>query len=172
MQGRRYFASLALLVSLVACGGGDDGAAATAAARLTGGMEAQRAGVENFSKLAATAATTPAAAAAATAATAGQAAAPAPLPKIGGVNVSQDQVRQIAQTALAQALNVPVGQVAIDRVEQVEWNDSSIGCPQPGMMYAQVITPGFRVVATVNGQRKQVHTDMSGRAVVCDNPTQ
>jgi hypothetical protein len=169
MQGRRFSASLALLLGLAACGGGDDGAAATAAARLTGGMEAQRAGVENFSKQSATAAATQAAA---VAPAAGQpAAAPPPLPKIGGGNVSQDQVRQIAQTALAQALNVPVGQVAIDRVEPVEWNDSSIGCPQPGMMYAQVITPGFRVVATVNGQRKQVHTDMTGRAVVCDNPT-
>ena len=158
MLGRLFSAS-ALVVLLAGCGVNDEGAAATAAARFSGGMEAQRAGVEQFSKDAAAAATQQPAAAGAIA-------------KIGAGVVGPDQVRQIAQTALAQALNVPPGQVAIDRVEQVEWRDASIGCAQAGMMYAQVITPGFRAVATVAGQRKEVHTDMTGRAVICDNPTQ
>ena len=169
MLGRRFSASALLVLALAACGN-DDGAAATAAARLTGGMEAQRAGVERFSKDAATAAAAtqlPADAAKAAAGAAGAA-----LPKITAGLMTPEQVRQIAQTTLAQALNVPPGQVAIDRVEPVDWRDASIGCAQAGMMYAQAITPGFRVVATVNGQRKEVHTDMSGRAMVCDNPTQ
>jgi hypothetical protein len=168
MQGRHFSGSALLVLMLAACGGDNDGAAATAAARLTGGMEAQRAGVERFSKDAATAAATQQPAAAANAAGAVGAA----LPKIGANVMGPDQVRQIAQTTLAQALGVQPGQVAVDRVEQVDWRDASIGCAQTGMMYAQVITPGFRVVATVAGQRKEVHTDMTGRAVVCDAPTQ
>jgi hypothetical protein len=86
--------------------------------------------------------------------------------------MNQDQIRQIAQDALARAMNVQPGQVAVERVDSVEWNDSSLGCPQPGQVYAQVITPGFRVVATVSGQRKEVHTDNAGRAIVCDRPSQ
>jgi hypothetical protein len=160
MLGRRFSASALLVVMLAACGGGDDGAAATAAARLTGGMEAQRAGVERFSKDAATAAATQ------------QPAGIGAIAKIGAGVMGPDQVRQIAQTAIAQAMNVPPDQVAVDRVEQVDWRDASIGCAQAGMMYAQVITPGFRVVTIVAGQRKEVHTDMTGRTVVCDSPTQ
>ena len=169
MQGRLFSASALLVLTLAACGGDNDGAAATAAARLTGGMEAQRAGVERFSKDAATAAATQLPADAAKAATGAVGAA---LPKIGAGVMSPEQVRQIAQTALAQAMNVQPGQVNVERVEQVDWRDASIGCAQAGMMYAQVITPGFRVVATVAGQRKEVHTDMTGRAVICDSPTQ
>lgn len=33
--------------------------------------------------------------------------------------------------------------------EAVTWNDSSLGCPKPGMMYSQVITPGMKVVVKV-----------------------
>lgn len=44
-------------------------------------------------------------------------------------------------------------------VEQVTWPDMSLGCPQPDMTYAQVLTPGWRVVFTdENGQNYNVHT--------------
>lgn len=35
--------------------------------------------------------------------------------------------------------------------EAVTWNDSSLGCPKPGMVYSQVITPGLRVVIEAGG---------------------
>jgi hypothetical protein len=31
-------------------------------------------------------------------------------------------------------------------VEAVNWPDAALGCPQPDMIYAAVITPGYRVV--------------------------
>ena len=171
-----------LSVALLGCAPtGDQDAAATAVAQVKGGLESQRQAVEALAtqapaaaeKIATQVSVAPEKVATAVVATA-QAVAPnvkLPLP-VGAAPMNEDQVRQIAQDALARALNVPPGQVAVERVEAVEWNDASLGCPQPGMMYAQVITPGFRVVATVNGQRKQVHTDRAGRAVVCDRPTQ
>jgi hypothetical protein len=51
-------------------------------------------------------------------------------------------------------------------VEQVDWPDSSLGCPQPDMMYAQVITPGYRVVLALGDQEYVYHTS-TGRAVYC-----
>ncbi len=51
------------------------------------------------------------------------------------------------------------------------WRDSSLGCPQPGQMYMQVITPGMRFVIEGGGQRYNVHTDQSGgSAILCNSP--
>jgi hypothetical protein len=48
----------------------------------------------------------------------------------------------------------------------VEWSDSSIGCPQPGEAYAQVITPGHKISLRVDGRLHFVH-EAKGRAFVC-----
>ena len=59
------------------------------------------------------------------------------------------------------------------RVEQVlpqEWSDSSLGCPQPGAMYAQVITPGFRIVIAAGARQLEYHADERGRVVLCSQP--
>ena len=64
-------------------------------------------------------------------------------------------------------LSVAAGQLAVERVEAREWSDSSLGCPQPGMMYAQVITPGYLVIVAGGGKRLEYHTDLRGRAVMC-----
>ncbi len=69
--------------------------------------------------------------------------------------------------AASTRLNVPAAQLRVERVESREWNDSSLGCPQPGMMYAQVITPGYLVIVAGGGKRLEYHTDTSGRAVLC-----
>ena len=49
----------------------------------------------------------------------------------------------------------------------MEWSDASLGCPQPGMAYAQVITPGFRIALEAQGQLYQYHTDTKGQILLC-----
>jgi hypothetical protein len=50
--------------------------------------------------------------------------------------------------------------------EQVQWSDSSLGCPQPGMMYAQVITSGY-VLRFADGETtREVHVT-GDAALVC-----
>ena len=68
-----------------------------------------------------------------------------------------------AQPRLAVAAN----QLTVERVESREWGDTSLGCPQPGMMYAQVITPGYFIVIAGGGKRLEYHTDTRGRFVMC-----
>ena len=51
------------------------------------------------------------------------------------------------------------GDVRIVMVEAREWPDRSLGCPRPGMGYAQAITPGYLIVAESAGQRFEYHTD-------------
>lgn len=54
--------------------------------------------------------------------------------------------------------------------EAVSWPDGSLGCPQPGMMYPQVITEGFRVVLAVDGKEYSYHGDDRGQFSYCENP--
>jgi hypothetical protein len=76
-----------------------------------------------------------------------------------------------AKADLMKRLGVAEEAILVKSVEAVQWRDSSLGCPQPGMMYAQVITPGFRIVLTVEGQTYEYHTDRSHILILCDKET-
>ena len=73
------------------------------------------------------------------------------------------------QEDLAQRLSVPITQITLDEATEVEWSDSSLDCPQPGMEYLQVITPGYRIVLQVNNQVYEYHTNRDAYFVYCDN---
>ena len=85
-----------------------------------------------------------------------------------GVVVQPEAERAVAaaKADLMALLGVAEEAIVVKAVEAVQWRDSSLGCPQPGRMYAQVITPGFRVVLAAGGQDYEYHTDMN-RAVFC-----
>ncbi len=68
---------------------------------------------------------------------------------------------------LAKQKNLPVTDISVVSVEAVEWNDSSLGCPQEGFMYAQVITPGYLIKLTAGGRQYQYHTDQTKTVVLC-----
>jgi len=75
-----------------------------------------------------------------------------------------------AVTYLAAELDISTEQVVVLSSEPVEWSDASLGCPQPGMMYAQVITPGHRFFLQAKGKEYEVHTDQTGQSVVICQP--
>lgn len=68
---------------------------------------------------------------------------------------------------LVKQIGIPADQITVASVEPMQWPDASLGCPQEGMMYAQVITPGYLVVLEAQGQTYQYHTDQRGTAVLC-----
>jgi hypothetical protein len=71
-----------------------------------------------------------------------------------------------AVRALADHLDIPVSAITVDSVRAIEWSDSSIGCPQPGQAYLQVITPGHRISLRV-GEKLYTVNEANGRAFVC-----
>lgn len=77
-----------------------------------------------------------------------------------------ESVAALAVETLAAELDVPMDAITVDTVRAVEWNDASIGCPQPGRAYADVITPGHKVTLRVDGNLHFVH-EANGRAIVC-----
>lgn len=76
----------------------------------------------------------------------------------------------LARRELAGRAGVAESAISLVRAEAVEWGDASLGCPQPGQMYAQVITPGFRIVLRSGGTDYHYHGDARGRVVYCQNP--
>ena len=57
--------------------------------------------------------------------------------------------------------------VQVVSVEAVDWSDTSLGCPQPGMFYAQIIVQGYRIVLSAGSLQAEYHADRNGRVVTC-----
>lgn len=60
--------------------------------------------------------------------------------------VDKDSARNTliaARHTYADAQAIPYIGPAVLPFDPVEWSDTSLGCPMPGLVYAQVITPGF-----------------------------
>ena len=78
----------------------------------------------------------------------------------------RDEAVQAAKRKLSAALGVTESEIQLDDAAAVEWPDASLGCPEPDMAYAQVVTPGFRVGLRVGKKGHVVHV-AGDRAVVC-----
>lgn len=74
---------------------------------------------------------------------------------------------QLAVEDLVQRFAVARSAVHVLRAAAVEWSDTSLGCPKEGMMYAQVITPGFLIFLSAEGKLYEYHTDSGSYAVLC-----
>jgi hypothetical protein len=96
-----------------------------------------------------------------------------PTPALGQGNpeaVVPSEVRRVVELAkedLARRLELSLSEIAAISIEAVDWPDTSLGCPQPGTAYAQVITPGFRIVLGAAGQTYEYHTDEDSSVVLC-----
>ncbi len=88
----------------------------------------------------------------------------APRPGIPDPKVA---VAHQASQDLATRLGIDVGEVKTVSVEEVEWSDSSLGCPAPGMMYMTVITPGYLVILEAASEQYTYHTDLHRNFVLC-----
>ncbi len=75
----------------------------------------------------------------------------------------------LAIEALAADLQIANDGIVVDTIVAVDWRDSSIGCPKPGMAYMQVITPGHKIALQVADQTYVVHV-ADQRAVLCRQP--
>jgi hypothetical protein len=64
-------------------------------------------------------------------------------------------------------LGVSRDQVHVDQVQAQQWPDSSLGCPQPGQLYSQIVTPGFLVMISAGGKQLEYHTDDRSRVMLC-----
>ncbi len=79
----------------------------------------------------------------------------------------EQHVVEMAKEDLAQRLDLSPWEISVTSIQAVEWSDASLGCPQPGMAYAQVITPGFLIVLEASGQTYEYHSDAGRFVILC-----
>ena len=65
----------------------------------------------------------------------------------------------LAANYLAGKLDVAANDLTLVRSNATEWPDASLGCPKPGMMYAQAITPGYQITFEHDGSNYAVHAN-------------
>jgi hypothetical protein len=75
-----------------------------------------------------------------------------------------------ARHELAARLGIDASEVSVSSAAAVTWPDSSLGCPQPGMAYAQVVTPGYLIVLEAGGRHYEYHAGRDGKVFYCESP--
>jgi hypothetical protein len=74
-----------------------------------------------------------------------------------------------AEKDLSSRLDVATGDIVLQSAEAIQWRDSSLGCPKPGMNYLMVITPGYLIKLEVSGTMYEYHADKD-KAFYCAEP--
>jgi hypothetical protein len=97
------------------------------------------------------------------------AAAPARAPAASWPAEADTAVRAAVQDVAAK-LQVQSAAVQVISVSATDWSDTSLGCPQPGMFYAQMIVQGYAITLAAGDRQVEYHADKKGRVVTCRNP--
>lgn len=96
---------------------------------------------------------------------------PAMLPALpAGMNVGEvpKDLALVAVSDLVQRTGAAPNTISVVSGEAVEWPDGAVGCPKPGMMYPQVITPGYKLVLAVSGREYNYHASERGQFFLCE----
>ena len=66
-------------------------------------------------------------------------------------DVIASDVVQAAIDDLVERTGADRSAIEVASVDEVEWPDGSLGCPQPGMSYTQAIVNGTKIVLRLDG---------------------
>jgi hypothetical protein len=68
---------------------------------------------------------------------------------------------------LATRLKIDASSIVTVSAQAMEWPDGSLGCPQPGMLYTQVMVDGALIQLSVDGTSYSYHSGASGAPFLC-----
>ena len=90
---------------------------------------------------------------------------PSDAPVTGEVpaEILADLVADAAQRTATEA-----GAVEVIQAEAVTWNDGSLGCPEPGMMYTQALVDGYQVILQAGDEELDYRVSAAGGFRVCE----
>jgi hypothetical protein len=75
-----------------------------------------------------------------------------------------------AQADHAYRLGTDAAEISVVAADAVDWSDGSVGCPEPGRAYPQVITPGYRIILDAGGTTYEYHASRTRPPFYCENP--
>jgi hypothetical protein len=92
-------------------------------------------------------------------------------PTIGETSPMKGEVPQaILESILKEAAalaKVERREIKIVRAESVVWSDGSLGCPEPGMMYTQMLVNGYWIVVEAAGKNYDFRVGSGGSFRLC-----
>lgn len=82
---------------------------------------------------------------------------------------------RVAIADLVDRIGVDASDITVVRSEAVTWRDSSVGCPQEGMVYTDALVDGWLIVLAAGGTEYEYHAGSSpaGQATApfyCESP--
>jgi hypothetical protein len=86
-----------------------------------------------------------------------------------GTSVPQGILDAVLADAAART-GVPVADITVVEATSVTWPNGALGCPQPGMMYTEMIVPGYHVIVEAGGKQLDYRFGMNGTPSLCENP--
>jgi hypothetical protein len=75
-----------------------------------------------------------------------------------------DSLVMLAKFDLALKTGADIEKMETESVEEFDFADASLGVPEPGVEYTQVITPGYIIIINAEGETYEYHA--SGERVV------
>lgn len=94
-----------------------------------------------------------------------------PVTETGEIDPGLRPLIDLAIQDLAARLGVAANEIQVHSAVLVVWPDSSLGCPRPGMEYAQVPEDGSRIELVSGGRTYRYHTGGSRTTpFYCDQP--
>ena len=101
--------------------------------------------------------------------------APAPVPTVaptihivqpGEGTVPSETYVNLAKKDLSVKLKVNPEEIKTVDIQVVNWNDTSLGCPQKDIVYSQVITEGYKITLKADGKTYKYNAGLN-KVVSC-----
>lgn len=70
---------------------------------------------------------------------------------------------------LAGRTGEPAANMTVIQAQEVVWNDGSLGCPKPGVMYTQALINGYWIILEVASQKFDYRATRAGYFTLCEN---
>jgi hypothetical protein len=80
--------------------------------------------------------------------------------------MGMESVIAYAKEHLARRNGITSESLSLKKVEPITWPDASLGSPRSGKLYAQIATPGYRLVLSYSSSCFEYHTDTVKRVVL------
>ncbi|OGY14177.1 MAG: hypothetical protein A3A58_03085 [Candidatus Blackburnbacteria bacterium RIFCSPLOWO2_01_FULL_41_27] len=79
----------------------------------------------------------------------------------------ENQIKKLARLELSETLGIPLAKITIENVEEVQWKNGSLGCPEPGQVYTQAAIPGFKITLKADEKLYYIHSGYGKSFKVC-----
>jgi hypothetical protein len=73
----------------------------------------------------------------------------------------------LAKKDLADRLGIDPSGIKLVKSKEMLWLNAALGCPRPGVFYAQGRVPGFQIWLEADGTEYIYNTDLNGTLILC-----